>query len=207
MFLLTDSGWLRSDGVGQPKKPPCVSCHHSGSNCVLSESRRGRHLRASQPKGREPENGFDGSIARAGDDILSAPGRSQTPSHGKMPASLDASAMNDYDEFGEHTADENLHMELRNPSDALKILARSYGSASILHSTYSKPQTKTQPPGNAPTHPSKSISLPSTPAVVTTKGPSQALDSIPSLTTVLDDYELVQRGLLHPGVLPELLLM
>lgn len=109
--------------------------------------------------------------------------------------------------YEERTADDSLHMELRNPSDALQILARSSDVSSNRPSSHHRRQQEHVYAADAPT----SRPMP---------GPSSSVDSVAAMshvdqdrsdsrppTTALDTYELVQRGLLHPSVLPELLLM
>lgn len=103
--------------------------------------------------------------------------------------------------------DEDLRMELRNPSDALHILARSGESSSQKDPSARPSASEIQSKGNRPGH--ASGSGPAHPASGTHAAGQGASDpnyEIPS-NMVLDDYELVRRGLLHPSVLPELLHM
>lgn len=98
-------------------------------------------------------------------------------------------------EMQEYTADgapEPLRMALRNPSDALQILAYSQDdkpvSARSLSTAYSDATGRLPPQATTPA---------STTTCVNGTTPS----------FILDDYELVQRGLIHPSILPELLHM
>ncbi|KAH6886347.1 C6 transcription factor [Thelonectria olida] len=178
------------DGIGEPLKPPCVSCHDTGSDCVLAERRAGRSLDAP---------------ARAADATPTAGGASPALETNEHPRSRCSSGM-DNNDYQEEATDENMGMELRNPSDALHILARSGEGqpdrpVGERLSGYDGPT----PAADAATYPS-------------TTGPSSLANSTPArahffhapnnnrpTTTVLNDYELVQRGLLHPSELPELL--
>ncbi|RFN54478.1 alpha-ketoglutarate-dependent 2,4-dichlorophenoxyacetate dioxygenase [Fusarium flagelliforme] len=165
-----------SDGVGVPKKPPCVSCHHSGSKCVLAVSRRGRHATSGVAVGSDHI-----TIAQRGeslDAITVSPQTRDYPSDAEMQ---------------EYTADgppEPLPMALRNPSDALQILAYSQDdkpvSARSLSTAYSDTTGRLPPHATSPAHSTTSVN-----------------GTTPSF--ILDDYELVQRGLIHPSILPELL--
>lgn len=114
----------------------------------------------------------------------------------------------DNNDYQEESTDENLGMALRNPSDALHILARSG-------------EGQPDPPiGEDPSAYGGSESVADAATYPSTTGPSSLARSTPArthffpapdnnrpTTTILDDYELVQRGLLHPSELPELLHM
>ena len=167
-----------SDGVGVPKKPPCVACHHSGSKCVLAVSRRGR----------QTTNGVTG-----GSDNITIAQRSE--SLDAITVSPQVPGYTSDAEMQEYTTDgppEPLRMALRNPSDALQILAYSQDdkpvSARSLSTAYSDATGRVAPQA---TSPARSTSCDN--------------QTIPSF--ILDDYELVQRGLIHPSILPELLHM
>lgn len=177
--------WLRfatahtaaSDGIGEPKKPPCVACYESGKECILTKSRRGgnfRHFRAGSRLG----------TAAPDNTILTQPDKVFGP---QRDVSSDDERSTARDDSGGVLA-----MELRNPSDALHILALSGDQPRARHS-------RTSPNG----------------AVVpivqgsTTTAANQPLESqhhVHPVCTVFDDYELVQRGLLRPSLVSELLL-
>ncbi|OBS16019.1 hypothetical protein FPOA_13222 [Fusarium poae] len=146
------------DGVGVPKKPPCVSCHHSGSGCVLAVSRRGRQTKR-------------GSVFGSDHTTVS-------PRKAEMQ------------EYATDEPPEPLRMTLRNPSDALQILAHSQDNLPVATPSpsmaYSDATGRLVAQAASPTH-------------STTRSNRLA----PSST--LDNYELVQRGLLHPSIFPELL--
>ncbi|KAF4467423.1 C6 transcription factor [Fusarium albosuccineum] len=92
-------------------------------------------------------------------------------------------------------------MELRNPSDALEILARSDNAPT------EDPVSGPEPIHNTPSNHSISRSFPSTNNTDITSQLSRTPNQSRQTSTVLDDYELVQRELLHPSELPELLLI
>lgn len=111
----------------------------------------------------------------------------------------------DHDGEEERTTDDSLRMELRNPSDALQILAHSSVSSSNRPPSRHRRQHGHSSTANAPT-------------ISSVPGPSSSIENVAAVshigqdrncrrpsTTALDNYELVQRGLLHPSVLPELL--
>lgn len=83
-------------------------------------------------------------------------------------------------------------MELRNPSDALQILALSGDQSRARHSTTSP---------NGVTGPVMQGSM-----ETTLSQPRETRSNAQSTATIFDDYELVQRGLLRPSLVSELLL-
>lgn len=191
-----------SDGVGEPKKPPCVSCHDSGSQCVLVESRRGGNFRSSRPG-----QGGTHSSKRTISTQDNARGAFAVPSiseHDDATPSTYDSEM-DHDAYEERTADDSLRMELRNPSDALQILAHSSDASSKRPSSHHRHERGHRSVANAPTN--FSVPGPSSPienaAATSHIGQDRSYGRSP--TTAADNYDLVQRGLLHPSVLPELL--
>lgn len=153
-------------GVGEPKKPPCVACYESGSECILASSRRGGNFRHYRRLSRA-DSGPGQSNNRPGPS-------SGEPSDDEGSASIDRSG-------------DVLTMELRNPSDALQILALSGDNAEEGQNTSPSSvadtvlRCRTEAAHGAPNH-------------------SQ------SVTTAFDDYELVERGILRPGLVSELLL-
>lgn len=189
-----------SDGIGESKKPPCVSCHDSGSQCVLVESRRGGNFRSSRP---------GQGAARSSNYAISTPdkahGASDVPSiweHDNVTPSTYDSVMGDDDQ----TTD-SLRMELRNPSDALQILAHSSDASSKGPSSRYWRQRGHNSPANSPTTSSMPGSSSPINNTTTASHIGQDRDYSRPPTTALDNYDLVQRGLLHPSVLPELLHM
>lgn len=193
----------RSDGVGEPKKPPCVSCHNSGSQCVLVESRRGNNFRSNRA-GQGATHSSERSISTQGKarGAFAAPSISEDD---EATPSTDTSQM-DNNEYAERATDDSLRMELRNPADALQILARSSDASSNRTSSHGRHQRGRGSPANTTTN--SSIARPSSSidsALAMSEGGHDQHRGRPP-TTALDDYDLVQRGLLHPSVLPELLL-
>ncbi|KAL2821224.1 hypothetical protein BJX63DRAFT_418228 [Aspergillus granulosus] len=158
MHRAVSGEFVTKDGIGEPKKPPCVACHESGSECILAKSCRGGNFRHSRP-------------APRGDAIYTD--NSDPTQSNSIP---DPSRQESFDDEGSVARDESgdvLAMELRNPSDALQILALSGNQPQARRSTTTSPHGTTDTP-------------------------------VPA--TIFDDYELVQRGLLPPGIVPELLL-
>lgn len=160
------------DSIGEPKNPPCVSCHHSGSQCVLAESRRGGNFR--------PYRTRKTPVSRA---VAGRPAEVQGPNDRLTDGNPSTPGLNI------NASDEGPCVELRNPSDALQILAQSDQADQDVSSPYhASNDTDAQPQTSSPESLSK---FPSS------SGQPQA--------TVLDNYALVERGLVHPSILPELL--
>lgn len=108
----------------------------------------------------------------------------------------------EHDIYEERMTDDSLRMELRNPSDALQILARSSDASSKKPSSHHWRQCRDSPVEIADME--SSIPPPSSPIDTTSQiRQDRNYDKLP--TTALDNYDLIQRGLLHPSVLPELL--
>lgn len=182
-----------SDGIGEPRKAPCVSCHLSGSECILAESRRGgnfRHQRATSAAG---------IIERSSSSL----GRSSAPEEVPLSTSykvLEPSQCpaNEGDSGAKQGSGDVLAMELRNPSDALQILARS---------------GQTQNSSQSPVQTSNIQNATNIPDGLPRDGPRSSLRAIDAqqssktTPTFFEDYELVQRGLLLPSLVSELLFM
>ncbi|KAL5603894.1 hypothetical protein FOVSG1_006644 [Fusarium oxysporum f. sp. vasinfectum] len=107
------------------------------------------------------------------------------------------------EEYSEEESPGNLRMALRNPSDALQILERSQDdsprSSLSLQRSPSKGQSDTTGPGQW------SISGPQFTARSVTAMNQEPWSASQPSQFGLNEYELVQRGLLHSSVLPELL--
>ncbi|KAL7893555.1 hypothetical protein HDV64DRAFT_272567 [Trichoderma sp. TUCIM 5745] len=167
------------DSIGEPKAPPCFSCYRSGSKCVLASSLRGRAFRQYRgPKaGSKAHQGHDHNIEFQTQPILPP----QQPSIGSDGDSPDAPI---------DDSDEELCAELRNPADALQILARS-GEA-----RHDKPLSP----------PSASISPIHHPVNAHPSGREpQAQSNQLAPNSKLEHYDLVQRGLLGIDLLVDLL--
>ncbi len=168
-------------------KAPCASCHVSGSDCVLIKSRRGGNFRRRQKSGVASSNAtptatreiFDPLVRRSCGTSSAAEG----PSDGE-------------DSAAEESGDV-LNMELRNPSDALQILALSG------ENQRGEPRQLPNVSGSI----SDSNMSGSCPRGLNPVGYTRSVDTHQSKgpTTIFDDYELVQRGLIRPGVVYELL--
>lgn len=181
-------------------KPPCESCYRSGTSCVLVESRRGAQFARSRQAAAAKASSTPREMDMTEDDVV-RPGRATSSG----PAAK-SSTQSDYCPFiseGEEdgyecvATDENLHMELRNPSDALEILEQTRGSSQRLGGSLSDRHSM---PASTPSTIDRSSRL---------GGVGQVRVRPPDLpkAMVLDEYELIRRGLLHPAALPELLLM
>lgn len=159
-----------SDKVGEPMKAPCASCHVSGSECVLIKSRRGGNFRR-QKSGLASSNA---TPSRSRETFDSAVGSAEPHSDGEDSATESGDVLN---------------MELRNPSDALHILALS---------------------GENQRNEPRDLSLSDSNITNSGRGLNSgeyraAAQPAKDPTTIFDDYELVQRGLIRPGVVYELL--
>ncbi|KAE8345152.1 hypothetical protein BDV24DRAFT_171090 [Aspergillus arachidicola] len=157
--------FLTNDGIGEPKKPPCVGCYESGNECILlTKSRRGGNFKH----------------YRAGPRLDTISG----PQH-EMPSDDEESVVRD-------NSGGVLTMDLRNPSDALHILALSGDQPRARHSTTS--------PNSA-----SAYLVPGSTAT-TSNQPVDPQYHVNPTHAIFDDYELVQRGLLRPSLVSELLL-
>lgn len=168
------------DGVGEPKKPPCVSCHHSGSNCVLAGSSRGGNFKFYEPS-RKPglASGTSEAIIRS----------NNAPSEGSQEVAnllSDASS----DQAGGGTLNGDLDLQLRNPSDALHILAQAEGI------DRSRPRTRLSTSAHA-----EDIS---TSPLHEGRGPKE-LTTEDQPTSTLGDYYLIKEGQLDHNQVLELL--
>lgn len=153
-------------GVGEPKKPPCVACYESGSECILAKSRRGGNFRHYR---RLPRTN---SVAGQSDNTPGLP--SGEPSNDEGRTSRDGSS-------------DVLTMELRNPSDALQILALSSDPPQECQNINGPRTTDTALRGRS-------------------NASHGAENHTHSIHTAFDDYELVLKGVLRPGLVSELLL-
>ncbi|OJJ77757.1 hypothetical protein ASPBRDRAFT_166905 [Aspergillus brasiliensis CBS 101740] len=178
------------DSIGEPRKPPCVSCHDTKSQCILIKSRRGGNLRQHRSKS-YPLRHRKTSLPKDVGDI-----------HG--PDMEPADEMTDFagcssDDEGSVARQDSrdvLAMELRNPSDALQILALSGQARSEC-----QPQVQINRANLNEQWDSAAQTLS---ASVTNHSKEPRGYQGPS-TTPFDDYELVQRGLLSPSLVSELL--
>ncbi|KAH8655504.1 hypothetical protein BX600DRAFT_416697 [Xylariales sp. PMI_506] len=174
MHRAQGGSFVTKGGVGDANKPPCASCHRSGSNCVLAGSSRGGCFRSYN---REKEKKHGRSSKGRGTD--------QT-SEGINASTLEAQPdryVQSNDEDDEIIVGNALPSELRNPSDALHILAQSDNGGSSSRVAYNNGTLASAP-----------------------KSPDQTIPNLlESSLGVLEDYELIKRGLLHPNNITELL--
>ncbi|KAK4062188.1 transcriptional regulator family: Fungal Specific TF [Trichoderma harzianum] len=145
-------------GIGEPRKIPCVSCFESDSECVLAESRRGGNFRTYEPSKKS---------TRSHKASQRTSPRTTRSTEKEVDRSLDG--------LNEDVIDEQLASELRNPSDALHILAQSEKS-------------KASGSPVLPNEEERDGFL---------RGPSNVVS--------VDEYELVQRGLVNHSNISELL--
>ncbi|KAL7815499.1 hypothetical protein V8C26DRAFT_401835 [Trichoderma gracile] len=109
-------------GTGEPRKIPCVSCLQSNSDCVLAESRRGGNFRRYEPNKKHPARNRKASQRASDAPPVAIRSIESEPTHNIARSDDDA-------------IDEQLASELRNPSDALHILAQSEKGESVGSST------------------------------------------------------------------------
>lgn len=181
---------LPSDGIGEPKKVPCVSCHLSGSECILADSRRGgsfRHKRLQK----------SGNLETSTSSLK----KTSTAKEGSADASSDGqesrqSPSNDVDSDLEQGPRDVLSMELRNPSDALQILARSGETqmSSPSPAQISHIQNSNNIQNGIPRNGS-----------VSSMRVTEAQQCTQIIPAFFEDYELVRTGLLRPSIVSELL--
>ncbi|KAJ5259387.1 hypothetical protein N7478_012368 [Penicillium angulare] len=176
-YHLSTTHTISSDGVGEPKKAPCVACHESGSDCVLTKTRRGGNFRHYRTGSQTAAANVD-DTAHTYTENISIPIEAESPDDGRSVSRNDSGDL--------------LAMELRNPSDALHILAFSGDQPPARHSSKSP---------NAPTDPVVYGSMDTTSSLS-----QQSQLHTQSTVTIFDDYELVQRGILRPSIVSELLL-
>lgn len=147
-----------------------MSCYQSGNECILStKSRRGGNFR--QFRG-GPETEPAESTYISGQQGGESPEQEESEENG-------------------HSSDV-LSMDLRNPSDALQILALSGDQPQRRQSTSIS---------NEPADPGMQDSS----SAPTSCEPHQSHYKSQTTASIFDDYELVQRGLLRPSVVSELL--
>ncbi|ETS03605.1 hypothetical protein M419DRAFT_42274, partial [Trichoderma reesei RUT C-30] len=148
-------------GIGEPRKASCVSCLQSNSQCVLAESRRGGNFRRYEPNKKHPAKN-----RKAPKRVPDAPPMALE--------SMEREPKRNGERLNGDAIVGQLVSELRNPSDALHILAQSEKGESAASST-----------------------LP--------EGEPNNLSNGPSNATFLDEYKLVESGLIHRTAIFELL--
>ncbi|KAK0388201.1 hypothetical protein NLU13_4446 [Sarocladium strictum] len=172
------------DSIGEPRKPPCLDCYRSGSQCVLAGSRRGGNFRTKKLDSFHPAAASERSPG-ATTDAHRYSSDSEDEANGTNPALAAPHAV-----VPESVTDTDLCGELRNPSDALQILAQSDdGDQSIA--------------GTSPLD--RDLNGP-----VAEDGDAARRTKIrrlnkPSSPRAIEKYELVERGIVSLGTIPELL--
>ncbi|EXF75749.1 hypothetical protein CFIO01_05345 [Colletotrichum fioriniae PJ7] len=176
------------EGVGEPMKPPCVSCYYSGNDCVVSPSRRSRKARRDHNTQASPSS------------VEPSPEPASPRSSVFVPSTNEDSC----DEDEATGPDDHNDMELRNPSDALQILARSRNKASTKNPIARRPTSH---------HTNTMPSAKSREALVRPEeasGSSSRIETSPSKCMTdtmsgLNNFELIRRGVLHLDKASELL--
>ncbi|RDK38768.1 hypothetical protein M752DRAFT_306776 [Aspergillus phoenicis ATCC 13157] len=179
------------DSIGESSKPPCASCHDTKSQCILIKSRRGGNFRQHPSK--------SSTLRRKKTSLPTNTGDSNGP--GVEPASTmsDVTECSSDDEgsVGRQNPRDLLAMELRNPSDALQILALS-GQSQSENQAQAQPTNITNSNEQLYTE-AESASA----SLINGSGGLRGHQTCP--TAIFDDYELVKRGLLRPSLVFELL--
>lgn len=157
---------------GPSDQPPCRSCRLSGNECILVQSKRGK-----QRKGVVLHT-LDGTRGQAGSSSVAEAGGSADD--GMPSASLPDEEACFTEAIGSHgsiESEEETAIDLRNPSDALEILART-----DEHSVRSTTRSRV---GRAPQD-------------------SYSAHAAGEDLTTLDGYELLVKGVLNLSVILQL---
>lgn len=154
------------------KEPPCRSCHLSGNDCVLVQSRRGQRRDKTTQNTRNNTPDISEALVHENESAATSSGPSSTL------LETEQSGICARNPPQPAQTDKEIEVELRNPSDALKILARS-DERSLLASTRSI----------------ANYAAPSAPSLEATRNRS----------TTLDEFELLTTGVLQMSVVFELL--
>ncbi|OJZ90814.1 hypothetical protein ASPFODRAFT_179849 [Aspergillus luchuensis CBS 106.47] len=179
------------DTIGEPGKAPCVFCHDTKSQCVLIKSRRGGNFRQNQHK--------SGTSRRQKTPLPTNSGDSNGPD--VVPANsvsdVTGSSSDGEGSVSRQNPGDVLAMELRNPSDALQILAMS-------GQVRSRSRLQAQFTSTANLEEQLDAAAHRTSASDTNQSQDSQGHQRPS-ATIFDDYELVKRGVLRPSHVFELL--
>ncbi|KAK1547663.1 hypothetical protein CPAR01_01630 [Colletotrichum paranaense] len=176
------------EGVGEPMKPPCVSCYYSGSECVVSSSRKSRKARRDHNTQASPSS------------VEPSPGPASPRSSVFVP-STNEDGCNEDEVTG---PDDHNDMELRNPSDALQILARSRNKVSTSNSITHRPtshHTNTMPSAKPRETLVRLEEFDGSGFRIETSGPKCMTDTMSGL----NNFELIRRGVLRLDKASELL--
>ena len=160
------------DGSSGRKEPPCRSCHLSGNDCVLVQSRRGQRRNKATRTARDDATDISEALVHENESTATSSGPSPTLLDTDQSTMCARSLPEPFESSKE------IEVELRNPSDALEILARS----------------------------DERLLLASTPTLAddaTSAAPSMQATKNGSIT--LDEFELLTTGILQMGVILELL--
>lgn len=159
-------------GTGERKEPPCKSCLISGTDCVLVHSRRGQTF-----KSRRLQTKIAQSSTRSAHEPESLADPTTCLTNARENASAMGSAKGD---FSPTATEDEAAIALRNPSDALEILARSGDGLRVRDGCL--------PASCHPTSASDGKGIPEKPLI-------------------FDEYELLRTGVLQASTVSELLQM
>lgn len=171
---------LHSDSVGEPRKPPCLDCYRSGSQCTLAGSRRGGNFRTKK---------FDSfpSSASARSPTDAQPLSSES---GEEDDAADTVMVSARDVVPDTVTDTDLCGELRNPSDALQILAQSDDGDQSIAGDLSNDR-------DVNAHVIDDVDA-------VRRAKARRLNR-PVSPRAIEKYDLVERGVVSLGTIPELL--
>jgi hypothetical protein len=170
-------------GTGERKGPPCKSCLISGTDCVLVHSRRGQ-----TSKSRTLQTKIAQSSTRSAHELESLPDSTTCVTHARKNPSAMGSATGDCSPTATEDA---AAVALRNPSDALEILARSGDGLRVrdghLSASYHALADDTPP--------------------FSFRAMTSHNKDIPRKPAIFNDYELLKTGVLQASAVSELLQM
>lgn len=177
--------------VGEVGKTPCLDCYRTGHDCVLATSRRGGNYRKLRHFERSTtDNSSIGSLPRRREHELAA--SPQTAKENQTSST--------FVDLGE---EEPICGELRNPSDALQILAKATGCNQSPRHESSSPKTSRSSFGEAR---EASDCLAAQARASDHMGSyGQSPDEDRQRPQGIYDYELVAKGILQPRTIRELL--
>ncbi|KXH42588.1 beta-xylosidase [Colletotrichum simmondsii] len=168
------------EGVGEPMKPPCVFCYYSSSACVVSSSRRSRKTRR------------DHNIQAFHSSVEPSPG----PASPQSSACVLSTNEDSCDEDEVTGLDDHNDMKLRNPSDALQILARSRNKASTRNPITHRPtshHTDIMPSAKPRENLVRLEEVNGSSSRIGTSPPKCMTNTMSGL----DNFELIRRGVLR----------
>ncbi|KIX99568.1 uncharacterized protein Z520_05144 [Fonsecaea multimorphosa CBS 102226] len=182
------------NSVGEVGKPPCLECYRVGYDCTLAASRRGgdyslhRTRRTRTDRLKSASYNIVGSPAQQDEETTAAPSGARETARPTASSNLE---------------EEPIYAELRNPSDALQILAQARS-----HSCEENDEYEQQCPNlSSPLDGLRSNGAHSPNANVQEIRPTveHQMQRQPRAGTSIEVYRLVERGVLGPGDIKELI--